>query len=280
MQPRPPTKQSAKAHDKVAINVYQVIDQMKPIIDGRYELKYHKIELKSPLLLSALELILKKEDILVHEDKALEISEPFRPLYFCYTDIVAKHKALDGSKAAKPLLALLIQLLDKVLAPVWQKTRQLRAKRMVSFDAAWAFYQRGSPVISQDKGCELISKVSTTLVKGSGSQAKMLIMCKLLRFNGKEFAWEDTEWDVPFFEGDIPIHDLDHIPLDFYQEAAMVAERTSARGRRVLDYQGVSHKRYQGFAWFEDLGTSQKYHVSILCGNIPIAVEEADTSGR
>ncbi|KAM5375180.1 hypothetical protein ACJA88_007845 [Fusarium oxysporum] len=79
--PKQVSKAIAKARDRVAIKVYKIKDIQKGAISNRYPLKYHQVDVQNPLLVSAIEPILKKENLHLDVHDTAVFKEPFRPLW-------------------------------------------------------------------------------------------------------------------------------------------------------------------------------------------------------
>jgi hypothetical protein len=58
--------------------------------------------------------------------------------------------------------------------------------------------------------------------------------------------------DIPSFEGNRPITELDHYPLPFADDASAVKARLAARGKKVLQYQGLTYCEYEGLGLYSD----------------------------
>jgi hypothetical protein len=163
--PKQLSKSAAKAQDRVAIKVFKVKDLEKPVISGRWCLRYHMIEIQNPVLVAALAEVLKPHDVHLDTCENATFQYPFSELYFGYDDIVAKHRSLDDTDAAHPLrpfLLLLIRLLDDIFADTRARVKALRADGLMSFKLAWTLFPRNAAVISWGDNCELLLKVTGT----------------------------------------------------------------------------------------------------------------------
>jgi len=263
--PKQLSKSAAKAQDRVAIKVFKIKDKEKPAIMGRYPLRYHMLEVQNPLLVAALGEILKKQDMHLDLSENASFSYPFRELYFAYDDITAKCRDLDDEKdgaALRPFLLLFIKLLDDIFQDTRTKLKQLREEGLVSFKLAWAYFPKKTTVISWGSNCELLVKADDASYKPIGMGCQVLaIKGKVLRFNGTGFQWEDYELDIPEFCGNKPITELPVYPLEFYKEKDDIVERLTARGRKVLDHQGLTYVNYQGIAVHTEGKNVSKHNV-------------------
>lgn len=248
--PRQLSKSAAKAQSRVAIKVFKAKDQDKPVISGRYSLRYHQIDVQNLQLVAALAEILKKQDVHLDVEEAAIFKHPFQPLFFGYSDIVAKHESLDDNEKSTlgPFLLLLIKLLDDVFAETWAKLRGLRENNLVSFKLAWTYFPKNTTLITWGHNCELLSKVNSTEYRTLHGQLVLVITGEVLRFDGKGFHWESHNTYIPQFAGNKPITDLSAYPIEFHQGADAVKEQFTARGKKMLDYQGLTYVNYTGVA--------------------------------
>lgn len=265
--PKQLSKSASKAQDRVAIMLYKVKDLEKPVVKGRSSLTCASIEIQNLNLVAALEPILKKEEVNLDLSSTAHFDAPFRPLYFCYDEIAAKCRSLPQNDTLKTFMLLLIKVLDEVFEEVRLKRQSLLKSGLISYKIAWTYYVHDASILSRGPNCEVLSKaVSTTYTKQDGKDV-LRLNARILRFNGEAFMWEDCHLDVPEFEGNKPITDLPHFPLEFHENPQAVKDQMAARGRMVLDYQGLVYCTYDGVAMFQDeRGGTQKYNVSGLMG--------------
>jgi hypothetical protein len=262
--PKQLSKSAARAQDRVAIKVFKVKDTTKAVISGRSSLRYHMIEVQNPQLVAALVDILKKQDVHLSASDNATFTYPFQELYFGYDDIVAKHRALDETDPAhplKPFLLLLIRLLDDVFSDTRAKLRALRADGLVSFKLAWIFFPKNTTVIAWGNNCELLCKVTDTAYHCAGGKEILTIRSEVLRFDGRGFQWEDYAINLPRFAGHRPVTDLPAYPLEFHDGPEDMRTRLAARGRKVLDCQGLTYVNYSGIAIHHEGKSTQKHNV-------------------
>ncbi|KAB5584935.1 P-loop containing nucleoside triphosphate hydrolase protein [Coniochaeta sp. 2T2.1] len=227
--PKQLSKSALKAEERIAIKLFKIKDSDK-----------------LPLLIAALDNVLKAQDVHLDINEPATFKTPFRPLYFGYDDIVAKCKKLADGSPVKPFMLLFIRVLDDVLGETRAKVEGLRSRGLVSHKLAWTYFPKDCTIISWGNNCELLCRIVDT---SSQRDTEILILeCKVLRFNGNAFVWETVELEIPPFSGNKPVADLDHCPLEFHKDPEGVKQRLSARGRKVLDYQGLSHCTYNGMA--------------------------------
>lgn len=262
--PRQLSKSAAKAQDRVAIKVFKVKDLDKPVISGRFSLRYHMIEVQNPLLVTALADILKHQEVHLDTSENATFNYPFPELYFGYDGIVAKHRSLDETEPAHPLktyLLLLIRLLDDIFAETRAKLNGLRADGLMSFKLAWTLFPRNSTVISWGNNCELLSKVTETAYSSTPGNKTFIIRGTVLRFDGRGFLWEDYSISINAFGGNRPVTELTAYPLEFHPSATDVRTRLAARGGKVLDFQGLTYVNYSGIGIHTSEKVAAKHNV-------------------
>ena len=260
--PRQISKSAAKASDRVAIKVYKIKDKDKPVVSGRFALRYHRIDIQNPLLLAALEPIIKKEEVHIDTNDVAVFNEPFRSLFFSYDGIAEKHNALATDDPLWPFTNLLLRVLDDVFAEVRTKRRQLVPKGLVRFQDAWSYYPKGAVVLTHGVNCDVLTKVvDTSYIKVNPTLTKLAIRVKELNFNGESFVWDEQTLDILQFEGNRPVSELRHYPLEFHSDPAGMREKMRKRGTMVLDYQGLHYALYNGIAIHQEAAKVQKHNV-------------------
>ncbi|KAK3905393.1 hypothetical protein C8A05DRAFT_30798 [Staphylotrichum tortipilum] len=262
--PRQLSKSAAKAQDRVAIKVYKIKDLEKPIISGRFSLRYHMLEVQNPLLVAALAEFLKKQDVHLDTSESATFKHPFPELYFSYDDIVARHRTLDETEPAhplKPFLLLLIRLLDEIFADTRARLRTLRADGLMSFKLAWTLFPRNTPLVSFGNNCEILSKVTEASTVTLNGRSMLVIRGNVLRFDGRGFSWEDYSVTINAFSGHRPVTELSAYPLEFHEDAAAVKARLTARGTKMLDFQALTYVNYSGIAIHSEGKNTSKHNV-------------------
>lgn len=259
--PKQMSKSAARAQDRVAIKVYKVRDHRKPCISGRVPLKYFKIEVQNHTLVAALAPIVKKENCHLDVNEAASFEEPFRSLWFCQDDIKELYKKTDASDPLKSYLKLFIQVLDDVFREMTIKRRNIQTSRLVDFRSAWTLFPRGSTVYSFGLNAEFLAKVESTAYVSSPTGNALQVKVKILKFNGEKFVWQERALPINEFEGNKPILELGHYPLDFHQDSEDIRRRLTVRGRKVLDLQGLEYRLYNGIALYDGHGCIEKHNV-------------------
>jgi hypothetical protein len=255
--PRQLSKAAARVHDRVAIKIYKVKDKTKPAISGCAPLKYYQIEVQNPLLIAALTPIVKKENMILAANCPAVFDCPSRALWFGQDEIKATYEALEDSSTLKNPLQLLIRVLDDMFAELKAKQKQIKSTGLVDFKTAWTLFPKGSSVYSYSINSEVLIKVESTTMMG----VKMLIEGKALTFNGREYVWEDRVLPLPYFNGYKPITELPHCPLEWLPDAPKIKARCIARGKKLLDFQGIRYCCYNGLGIQTCRGQAKRHNV-------------------
>ncbi|CAM1507520.1 Fc.00g071610.m01.CDS01 [Cosmosporella sp. VM-42] len=246
--PKQLSKSAARAQDRVAIKVYKIKDRDKPCVAGRFPLKYHSIEVQNPMLVGALESIMKKENVYLDVHDTAEFTEPFRPLWFCQDDIRDLYREVSPEDQLKGYLQLMLRVIDDMFGEIKTKRRHLLASGLIDFKSAWTLFPRGCTVYTYGLNSEFICKVEDTEYVKKNEGTFLLIKGKIMTFNGEEFIWQDKSLPIPAFAGNKPIRELRHYPFEFHSERDIIMKRLISRGKKVLDLQGLQYRCYNGIA--------------------------------
>jgi hypothetical protein len=74
--------------------------------------------------------------------------------------------------------------------------------------------------------------------------------------------------DIPNFEGLKPITELQHYPLIFFKDAEETKRRLLERGKKVLDYQGLTYCTYNGIGIYREDKRVEKHNVSATVSSL------------
>ncbi|KAF5620010.1 TOB3 (member of AAA-ATPase family) [Fusarium sp. NRRL 52700] len=259
--PKQVSKAIAKARDRVAIKVYKIKDIQKGAISNRYPLKYHQVDVQNPLLVSAIEPILKKENIHLDVHDTAVFKEPFRPLWFCQDEIRDLYRSTKQDNPLKGYLQLLLRVLDEIFRDLKIKRHNLLDKDLIDFRTAWTLFPRDSTAYSYGMNSEFIAKVDGTEYDTNDGVMQLVLTAKVMAFNGEEFIWRKKSLTINEFAGNKPIRDLRHYPFEMHPEKDAIEERLVSRGRKVLDLQGLAYCSYNGIALHPGDSSVEKHNV-------------------
>lgn len=259
--PKQLSKSVAKANDRVSIRVFKIKDPSKPIIGGKFSLKYHEIQIQNPALAAAIAPMVKKEDVHLDAGEPATFKAPFRPLYFCYDEILQLWRETPDNDPLRDHAGLLVRLLDDVFAETRKRKAHLEASGLINYKLAWTYFPRGDTVYCYVDNAEFLCRVETTCEATAKSGASYLsIKARTLYFNGEAFVWEPVEVGISEFSGNKPITDVSFYPLRYHKEPGAVTHRLMSRAKRVLDLQGLEYRSYNGVA-VECKEDSERNHI-------------------
>ena len=260
----PPKQLSAKTlkvYDRVAIKVYKIKDLEQGTVMGRTPIKIHMIDVQSPHLLAALRSILAPVGVFLELHEVARFEAPFRPLYFCYDAIRARHQACaDVDAVLSAHLKLLLAVLGELFDGFRTQLAHLRASGLVSYKLAWTYFARGSTAYVVAAGTERLVRVVDTVYR-RGKCAALVVQGEQLAFDGDKFAWHPVQAFIAPFEGNLPITELEAFPFSFHPNPEAVSARLTARGRMVLDYQDLAYRECEGVGIFKQEENSRKHTV-------------------
>lgn len=260
--PKQLKKKIALAYDRVAIKVYKVKDNDQPTITGRTPLKIHMVQLQSPILVEAIKDIVKEENVFLEATEVATFNTPFKPLYFCYDKIMALQRKCEEDTILKQHLNLLVQVMNEMFGGFMNQLKHLNSSGLISYKLAWTYFPRNSIVFCGTEDCERLCRVVDTQYQPK--PARMDILAEELRFDGESFVWKPITLEVPCFGGNLPVTALPSYPLTFHEDQEGVKARLIARGKKVLNYQELTHCEYAGIGIFKKGCDVKRHNVSLL----------------
>ncbi|KIN00164.1 hypothetical protein OIDMADRAFT_104143 [Oidiodendron maius Zn] len=260
--PKTLSKKVAKAHDRVALKVFKIPDCSKPTISGRTPLKIHAVDIQSPYLVSALKDIVKEEGVNLEVSETAHFQEPFKPLFFCYDKILSLSQSTTEAIAAEHLV-LLVTVLNEIFGDLMRTLSNLKKSRLISYPLAWTHFPHGSLVYSSASECARVCRVKSTQYESDQHEGNRLALnCEEIAFDGKTFAWRPLRLLIPEFRGNQQVDSLPNFLFDFHLEKEKVERRLRERAVRVLEYQELCYKEYEGVALFTAGCKGLRYNVS------------------
>lgn len=259
--PRMMSKKQALKADRVALKLYKVKDTDKPVVGGRFVLKNHMLEIQNPSLITAIKPILKKQDTYLDTSETARFMEPFRALYFSADEIIELQQQTPDNDPVKQQLLLLVRVMGELFGNLKSTIRQLQTNGLMNFKNAWIYFPKDCVVYRPGKDTERVWKVVDTTYKTQPC-SHLMIKVKEILFDGTTYNWVTDEFPVLPWEGNKPITEVSCHPLAFQPDAAEISRRMIERGKKVLDYQGLSYCSYTGVAFLEQNEKVEKHNVS------------------
>jgi hypothetical protein len=260
--PRQMSKKAAMKLDRIGIKVYKIKDLSKPVISGKFALKYHMLEIQNPNLVAALKPIVKKEGVYLEESEVAVFKEPFRALYFSADEISALHASTPESSPIKQQLLLLLKVMGDIFGQTKTLVRNLQASGLINYKLAWIYYKKDAILYHPGRDTERLFKIVDTAYE-SKPQPHLNIVCKEIIFDGEGYAFDKMEVKLGYWSGNKPITKLQGYPLEFHSDPEGIKKRLTERGQRVLDYQGLEYCMYTGVGYFQEGTKLEKHNVSV-----------------
>jgi hypothetical protein len=213
-------------------------------------------------LVAALKPIVKKEGVYLDENESASFMEPFRALYFCADDIAALHVSTPESSPLKQHLLLLLKVMGEIFSGVRTQVRNLQAGGLISYKLAWIYFRRGVTVYSPGRDTERVFEVVDC--KYEQKPPHLSVVAREVVFDGTHYKYEKIELALMAFGGNKPITKLPLYPISFHDNPDSIKTRLTERGKRVLEYQGLTYCMYTGVGYHEVGQKVEKYNVSNL----------------
>jgi hypothetical protein len=243
--------------------VYKIPDDSKPIISGRASLKIHALDIQSPSLVAALKDIVKDEGLNLEASETAHFEEPFKPLFFSYDKIVSLSQSTYPGITSQHL-KLLVNVLNEIFGELMHTLANLKKSRLISYRLAWTHFPRGAVVYSSNPDCARVCRVvSTSYNTDAQAGNRMILNCEEIAFDGEAFSWRPVRLLIPEFGGNQPVDQLPCYLLDFHPEREMVERRLKERAKKVLEYQELSYREYDGVAILFNSCQAVKHNVHL-----------------
>jgi hypothetical protein len=258
--PRQMSKKAALKLDRIGIKVYKIKDLSKPVISGKFALKYHMLEIQNPNLVAALKPIVKKEGVYLEESEVAVFREPFRALYFGADEISALHASTLESNPLKQQLLLLLKVMGDIFGQTKTLVRNLQSSGLINYKLAWIYFKKDDILYHPGRDTERLFKIVDATYESKPPHLN--IECKEIIFDGTGYAFDKMEVKLGYWAGNKPITKLQGYPLEFHPDPEGVKQRLTERGRRVLDYQGLEYCMYTGVGYYQEGNKVEKHNVS------------------
>jgi hypothetical protein len=218
------------------------------IVGGLIALEDSFLEIQSPVIGLLIRPLLAKLGCLAPKNKKITIMSPFRELFHAYSEITEIQRKYSPTSVEFVHLNILIGVLDTLFADFSSEIRELHAKKAISFQHIWTIFPKGMIVYARLDGhdCLLrVEKIASTMSYLSKEISFWTLTCQYIRFDGIRFGWVTQKFYIDKFDGIQHISDLHVYPLGFHSDHQL-EQRIRNQGRKILQYQGISHCEYVG----------------------------------
>lgn len=242
-----PTKMpvaTRRRFDSAAIQIFKTCD--RDIVLNNHS-SYHTsfIKIQSPLIIEQLKKLLETDEITFKANHA-QVNEPFLPLYFIW-DELRRAKAEADRETARHL-DVLLKFMDSDLGDTLIQIRDMEASGRITHDLSWALFPRGTYVLSYHFGYSQVFRVNAVGYGGRSRSGpnELSLRCEYVQFDGYEYGYSETTFNLPAFHGTKAITSLNVVPWAYINDSEALKKRIIDRGRKILEYQGIAYLSYKG----------------------------------
>lgn len=239
---------------------YALIVRNVKCYDGRKSLSIHSIVIQSEFLKTFLGKVLEGYPGVTATLERLEFTAPFKPLVHRWEDFLKAREAEDLDETTKQHVDLLYKILEEELRDVLARKKDLVRNGVITHPLLWTIFEPDDVVIAKISG-----RLHASLFVNDRINCRtqsIILDGKFVEFDGDEFGYCDTEYEVPLFLGTVPITCLPAFPLRYHPEKEAIRESLVARGKLWEQHKGYHYKQYEGTAiGFLDDNKKKKYHV-------------------
>ncbi|GAO19237.1 hypothetical protein UVI_02060490 [Ustilaginoidea virens] len=240
---------AAREHDGVAIKVFKARVEDKLAAYGSTTPKYFAVQVQNPALVDALKRILReKMGRHLDAEHRLEFFEPFTDLWFCRDEIANLRTMEQERTRLMPYLQLLLNVMNDMFSTLSYRYKFIHATGFVDFHTAWTLFPRGCQVYTHEETSELVCKIRSVEYQPTNGVCYLVAEIEYLTFSGTGFVWVSATLRMAEFKGNMPITEMLFFPLQLHPQKDAVFSRLVARGKKMLNLQGVECRCYDGIA--------------------------------
>ncbi|MCJ1404451.1 hypothetical protein MMC11_007676 [Xylographa trunciseda] len=221
----------------------------KQIFNKDSTLRTANVQVNSPHILHILREVVKVYSTQpAGFDVPITEEAPFA-LFYHYKSELAQYEAKD--EVVKQHHQVLVEWMDAELGPVCAGADKLIEKGYITFPLLWTVFKTGELQFSSHQGHARLYKLDTAVYKETANKGQLFeVKCSYVDYNGTSVgrARETIEmYDRIHFTGTSPskIATLPVSPRKFIEDEDL-EERLTARGKRMLGFQGVVVMEYGG----------------------------------
>jgi hypothetical protein len=214
--------------------------------DSRKKLEIHSIIVQSPLIKNILKTVLDGYRGITVELDRLEFDAPFEPFVHRWEKL-RNARAEVHDPATKEHLELLWTTLEAELKVKIDKSKDLIAHNVMTYDLLWTMFEPGTLVYANIEGDDRILRTQ------SYSYSCYPVPCfqvftELVTWDGQRFGTTVDTQEIGQYKGTESITNLSVFPLGNHPSAAGVQQCCILRGRIFESFKGFHYKSYNGVA--------------------------------
>ncbi|KAJ2906799.1 uncharacterized protein MKZ38_010790 [Zalerion maritima] len=229
----------------------------------------HSIKVQSPLLRDAVRKVLAGYPGIATGLEDLVFATPFRCFFHrlkeferavgdskrdATSDDVAttsESAEADGDRQkTSEHLSLMYGIVSGELSRTIRAHAEMTSKGRITFELLWTLFPLGSLVFTRHAPPDDDQMLKVNGEVFYDEQKRLCFEGLYLDFVGDQFGWGTVTVKMPPFSGDIPIADLQAIPLEFHPHRVDLKRKLVDRGRKWESLAGTHHRSYSGKARF------------------------------
>ncbi|KAK8038642.1 hypothetical protein PG993_007053 [Apiospora rasikravindrae] len=220
-----------------AIIKYKCKDHTSTTVGGLRQYKIQWMDILSPLIRKEIKPLLASLGYDFPND-AMTLHAPFQALYFGQARISDRFARLEEGCDDKQHLKLLIDVMKDLFVDLAPRVNDLLGKGKIDAAHLWVLFPKGQIVHSRHLG-----HVQAFQVR---SLKDWNLYCRYVAYDGAAFGWTYTNIRIHEFVGTRSANELEAYPIGFHPRHEELKEELIERGRKSLDYQGISFSDYEG----------------------------------
>ncbi|KAI5923766.1 hypothetical protein F4810DRAFT_700979 [Camillea tinctor] len=214
----------------------------------------HSITINNALLKDFLHRVFEDYDGINTKLKYLDFHAPLHEFYHRWHTL-EKLYTNEKDEETRKHLELLYPIVRKEIILHIDKTHDLTANGVISFDYLWAIFLPGSNIYSRvgDQDC-LYQVTQTQYLTDIMSTHYFSMLCRYIDCDGKDFGYVSTIQKRQNFPGVKKITELYVFPFHLHSETDSLLEKLNSRGERFEGSNAFNHVTYSGFYIDRDQG--------------------------
>ena len=136
--------------------------------------------------------------------------------------------------------------MDGVYRDTQDRLRESMKHAYIAHDLLWAIYKPDSILITI---CPVANAwKAVRFVSGKYGSNAFKLQCRFRDFKEDKLGEASLELQIPAFDGQKPIVDLEYLPLQYHPKALNIRGDLLRRGAKFLALRGIHHKYFSGVA--------------------------------
>jgi hypothetical protein len=225
--------------------------------NSKKDLEYTELEIKSPHVKTALQEVVGDYPGLNLHTKKLVVRN-FPKFLFHYRKELHEYGTQLQDDIAREHVAFclryMLTTLNKEIMGYYSLMESQQIPPGLEFPDLWMAFKPGDFIFVRTHYAHRVLKlVSMSQPRCSSCPIHCLHSCwtlsaQHLDYDGREFGYIKSEFNIHPYMGYKPLHLLDAFPMKYHPEHEMVKKMLIERGKKFVSLRGVQHRQYHGIA--------------------------------